>query len=98
MPNRSVPITLRAQALALLEEGVPVTRITEYTGLTKSTIYHIKRVAFERGYDPSVSYEFKDKYFVDGPRTGRFKVITEESNAQIIQTVQASREGREMTA
>jgi uncharacterized protein YerC len=62
-PGRSTPITLRAQAFALLEEGVPIARITEATGLSKSTIYRIKQIAYERGYDPKVSREFKDEYF-----------------------------------
>jgi hypothetical protein len=42
MPGRSSPITLRAQALAMLEEGVPVSRIIEYTTLSKATIFCIK--------------------------------------------------------
>jgi hypothetical protein len=47
MPNRSSPTTLYAQALTLLEEGVPVARTMEYTGLSKAAIYCIKKIAIE---------------------------------------------------
>jgi hypothetical protein len=41
------PITLRAQALVMLEEGVPVSRIIEYITLSKATIFRIKKIAIE---------------------------------------------------
>src|SRR2546421_1851862 len=98
MPGRSTPITLRAQALAMLEEGVPVSRITEYTTLSQPTIFRIRRIAIERGYDPQVSREFKDEYFTDAPRSGRPKVITEETLTNVLEMVRKNREGREMSA
>jgi hypothetical protein len=57
----STPITLRAQAFALEEEGIPVARIREITRLAIFTIYRIKQIAFERGYDPEIC---KDEYFI----------------------------------
>ena len=98
MPGRTVPITRRAQALALLEEGIPVSRITERTGLTKSTIYRIKQIAIEQGYDPQVSFEFDDEFFTDAPRIGRPKVITEETTSKVLEVVRGNREGREKNA
>jgi len=50
--GRSVPITLRVQAFALQEEGIPVARIKEITGLAISMIYCIKQIAFERVMTP----------------------------------------------
>ena len=47
MPGRKTDITLRAQALALLEEGIPVSRITEITSYSKSSIFRIKQIAYE---------------------------------------------------
>jgi hypothetical protein len=41
--GKSAPICLRAQALALFEEGVTIDRIHERTGLAKSVIYKIKK-------------------------------------------------------
>jgi hypothetical protein len=57
MPGCTIPITRRVQALVFLEEGIPVLRIIEHTGLTKSTIFRIKQIATEQGYGPKVSYE-----------------------------------------
>ena len=42
--------------------------------------------------------EFKDEYFTDVPRAGRLKAITEESTAEVLETVRKNREGREKTA
>jgi transposase len=96
--GRATPITLRAQAFALQEEGIPVARIKEITGLATSTIYRIKQIAFDRGYDPKVCREFKDEYFTDSPRSGRPKVITEESTTRVLELVCKDRDGREKTA
>jgi hypothetical protein len=61
-------------------------------------IYCIKQVAFERGYNPKVCREFKDKYFTDASHAGRLKAITEESTAKVLKTVRKNRERREKTA
>jgi hypothetical protein len=63
-------ITLHAQVLALLEVGIPIVQITQYTGLVKSTIYRIRKITTERGYNSSISHEFRDEYFVDARHTG----------------------------
>ena len=96
--GRSTPITLHVQAFALQEEGIPIARIKEITGLAISTIYRIKQIALERGYDPEVCREFKDEYFTDAPRSGRPKVITEESAAKVLELVRKDRDGREEPA
>jgi hypothetical protein len=93
MPGRKMLITLQVQAFVLLEEGVLLSRIIEYTGLVKSTIYRIRKIAFKRGYDPSVSHEPKDEYFTDAPRSGRPTVITEEATAGILNKVKENHEG-----
>jgi hypothetical protein len=41
MPSRETQVTLHAQAFALQEGGISVTRIKEITGLYISTIYPI---------------------------------------------------------
>ena len=69
-PGLKNSIALRVQALALQEGGISVTRVKEITGLSIATIYRIKKIAFERGYDPKVSRKFKDEYFTDAPRSG----------------------------
>ena len=96
--GRSTSIALGAQAFALQEEGIPVARIKEITGLATSTIYRIKQITFERGYDPEVCREFKDEYFTDAPRSGRPKVITAENAAKVLELVRKDRDGREKPA
>ena len=98
MPSRATPITLRAQALALLEEGISVPRIIEITSLSKATIYRIQKIASERGYDPEVGREFKDEFFTDAPHSGCPKVITEEVTNKILETVCKDVKGRETPA
>jgi hypothetical protein len=87
MPGLATPITLRAQSLALLEAEVPVAKIIEKTGLAKSTIYRIKKVAYEQGFNPSVSEAFKDEFFKDASRSSWPKAITEEITAQVLKMV-----------
>src|SRR5437773_11761872 len=58
-PGRKTSITLHAQALALQEEGIPIAKIREATELSVATIYCIKKIAFERGYDPKLSRELR---------------------------------------
>jgi hypothetical protein len=96
--GRSTSIALCAQAFALQEEGISVARIKEITGLAISMIYHIKKIAFERGYDPEISREFKDEYFADVSHSGRSKIITEESTAKVLKIVCKDKEGTETTA
>lgn len=75
MPTKSTQITQRAQALALLEADVPLACIIQLTGLCKATIYRIRRIAKERGYNSSISTVFKDEFFIDASRPGRPKVL-----------------------
>ena len=98
MAGRAVPITLRAQALALLEVNTSIAKITEQTGLVKSTIYRIKKIAYERGFDPAKDSAFKDEFFEDAPRSGRPKVILAETTATVLKEIKESREGREKTS
>jgi hypothetical protein len=47
MPGSKTDITLCAQALALLEEGIPLARIMEITSYSKSSIYHNKQITYK---------------------------------------------------
>jgi len=67
MPGRKTDISLRTQALVLLEEGIPVSRIMEITSYSKFSIYHIKQITYEQGYNPAVNRAFKNEFFVDAP-------------------------------
>lgn len=89
-------IALRAQALALLEAGLPIEFIRYKTELSDSTIYRIRRVAKERGYDPTNSPVFKDEYFEDAKRSGRPKILDEETEQAMLGYVETDRAGREI--
>jgi hypothetical protein len=85
----------RIQALVLLGEGVPIARIMEVSGMSKASIYLLRKTAHARGYDPKVDPHIKEEYVIDAPRAGRPKVTNEVDEANIIQHVQETRAGRE---
>jgi hypothetical protein len=47
-----MPVQPHVQALSLLEGGVTVSRIMEYTSISKATIYRIRKIVYGRGHDP----------------------------------------------
>jgi transposase len=75
-------LAVRIQALALAEEGIATKRIREITGLSRKTLYNLKKKAQERGYNPAQSRSLKMEYVEDAPRSGRPKVVTEEKKKQ----------------
>jgi transposase len=88
-------IATRVQALALYEEGITIKRIMEITGLSRSTIYDLRKKARKRGYDPTVSRIILLKYVEDAPRSGRPTKATEEQKAELLDHVRKDRTGRE---
>jgi hypothetical protein len=81
----------------LLEEGVPIARFMEVSGMSKASIYRLQKSALARGYDPKVDPHIKEEYVIDVPRAGRPKVTNEADEANIIHHVQETRAGREST-
>ena len=59
-------LATHAQALALLEEKIPVQRIVEITQMSKTSIFRLRRTAKSRGYNPSISRQLKVEYLEDG--------------------------------
>ena len=98
MPGHKIDITLHAQALVLLEESISLSRIIEITSYSKSLIYRIKQIAYERGYDPAVSKEIKDEFFVDILYADWPKVIIKEKMAKVLEDMKKSYKRREMTS
>jgi hypothetical protein len=45
--------------------------ILERTGLTRSTLYNIRKRAEERGYDKDRNFIFRNEFFEDNRRLGR---------------------------
>ncbi len=79
---KSASISLRAQALCLLEEGVPLSRIQERTGLARSAIFKIRNRAIERGYSRAANFSFQDAFFLDAPRSGRPREMDAEKEGK----------------
>jgi hypothetical protein len=71
MARKEIDIATRAQALTLLEAGCPIHIISEYTQISKSSIYRIHKTASERGYNPLISKTILSSYLEDAPRSGR---------------------------
>ena len=97
LPNQAnclTSIALCVQAFAF-QEGIPVIRIKEITGLAISMIYCIKQIAFERSYNPKVYKEFKDEFFTNVLHSGRPKIIIEENTTKVLELVYKNREERE---
>jgi hypothetical protein len=80
--GRPLPISLRTKALTLLEEGVPISRIKERTGLSESAIYKTQKRAKDRVYNSNDNFIFKDEFFVDAKRPGRSTVMDEEKEGK----------------
>jgi hypothetical protein len=85
----------RVQALALIEEGIPIGRVVEVSGMSRASVYRLRKTARSRGFDPQVSPHIKEEHDADAPRVGQPKVITVDDEAHIIEHVQDSRQGRE---
>ena len=80
-------LAVRIQALALVEEGIAVKRVTELTGLARATVYDLKKKARQRGYDPTISRILKMEYVEDAPRSGRPKLATEANRNKVVEHV-----------
>ena len=68
----------RLQALALLENDIPVTRIIEITGISKPSIYGFRKTAISRSYNPQESLKLLLEYVTNAPQSGRPIKATEE--------------------
>ena len=62
---------VRIQALALAEASISYERIQEITGMDPKVMAGLRRLARERGYEPSVSMQLKEEYVLDPPNTAR---------------------------
>lgn len=62
---------VRIQALALAEASISSERIQEITGMDPKVLAGLRRLARERGYDPSVSMQLKEEYVLDPPNNSR---------------------------
>jgi hypothetical protein len=64
------PMALRIQALALAEASISHDRIHEITGIETKLVNKMRKIARERGYDPTTSMQMKDEYVADPANKG----------------------------
>jgi transposase len=96
MPNNGFhSIVLRAQALTLLTTGHTYEQTEKITGIPKPTLRHLKRRAYQRGYNPAEDARLREEFVIDGDRSGRPKEITEEKKQEVIENVRKDRNSRE---
>lgn len=62
---------VRIQALALAEASISSEKIQEITGIDPKILAGLRKLARERGYDPTVSMQLKEEYVVDPPNANR---------------------------
>lgn len=62
---------VRIQALSLAEASISSERIQEITGIDPKVLAGLRRLARERGYDPSISMQLKEEYVLDPPNANR---------------------------
>ena len=62
---------VRIQALALAEASISSERIQEITGIDPKVLAGLRRLARERGYDPSISMQLREEYVLDPPNSNR---------------------------
>jgi transposase len=94
----SYDVGTRIQALTLLEAATGIRQITEITGFSKSSIYRIKAVAKQRGYNPQVSKVLLLKYVEDAPRSGRPIKATKEVEDIVVSLVSKNSSTRAWSA
>ena len=62
---------VRIQALALAEASISAEKIFEITGIDPKVLAGLRKLARDRGYDPSITMQLKEEYVVDPPNANR---------------------------
>ena len=71
-------VNTHLQALALLENNVPVTRIVKITGISKPSIYSFRKTAISHGYNPQESLKLLLEYVINASQSSQPIKATEE--------------------
>ena len=87
----------RLQALTMLETDHKIPEIITATNLSERSIYRLRKVAKERGYNPDVSKKLLLAYVEDAPRIGRPKKATKEVEEMVIRTISKNSTTRELS-
>lgn len=67
-------IGARIQAITLMQAGMKVDFVTEFTGIKKTRVYELVKQAKQRGYNPTISKVVEVYHVIEAPRSGRPQV------------------------
>ena len=96
-PTLTDRIAMRIHGLALLTAGWKVEEVTEFTGISRSQLYDIKKKAKERGFDPKISPVILAVYVQDAICSGRPGIhVSKKDN--VVGKVTRDRFGREKSS
>jgi hypothetical protein len=71
----------------MLENGIPIDKISSDTGYHRRTIFKIQQKARSRGFDPSKDSRILLAYVEDAPRSGRPKKTTPEVEEEVVKAI-----------
>lgn len=92
------PLVVRAQAVALMAEGLDIGYVSKVTEVPVRTIRRWVKKAEDRGYKPWECKRILTEYVEDGHRPGRPKEITPSIEKAIISSVTKDHAGREKSS
>ena len=98
MPNIHHDFAERVQALTLMTYGIPIEQVATIVSISRSQLYKIKKHAFDRGFQPTVSPIILDVYVTYAARNERPPKVTKEIEEHLIRLVTRDRNGREKTS
>ncbi len=96
MPPKNDP-GVRIQALCMLENGIPMDKITHDTGYHRRTVFKIQQKARARGFDSSKDSRILLAYVEDAPRSGRPKKTTPEVEEEVIKAISKNSTSRQLS-
>ena len=87
MPNIHHDFAERGQALALITYGIPIKQVATIVSISRSQLYKIKKYAFNRGFQPTISLIILNLYIIYASRNKRLLKITKKVKNYLIRLV-----------
>ena len=99
MPNRSIPLSVKIQALTLTEvagySDRNASKVLKFA-ISHDQIGRLRKQATERGWNPKENPVVLEEYVIDRPRPGRPKKHNEEQDKDIVALVTKDSSSREL--
>ena len=85
-PKKEHTIRQRMRVVTMVDDGVPITRITAITGISRSRVYALHAVARERGWIEKSDMVLEPSHVENAARSGR-PIISAEARACVLAIV-----------